>query len=208
MEGVRLKLGEKVFDYKIDLSEHNLRSAFGKGEVGNVFSKVWRRHVAHYDRAERADFLISPDEAWLVGAFIGSLLQAEDLSRHGSHVKIHEGREINVFKDPVTGNEFCPFGSSGLVGNDVLEQFVNLEVIVTIIVLNLGEDDLTVVIAGASHGIVSAEFLRSEVGGHQGVIRPHDDVEVFFYVADAAIVPLRAAVSRRWRYWLSERWCE
>ena len=163
MEGIGLKLGEEVFDYKIDLSEHDLGSALGKGEVRDIFSKVGRRHVAHYDRTERADFLIGPDEAGLVSTFIRCLLEAKDLTGHGSHVEIHEGGEVNVFKNPVTGNEFCPFGSSGLIGHDVLEQFVYLKVIVTVIILNLGEDYLTVVIAGASHGIVSTKFLRAEV---------------------------------------------
>ena len=119
--------------------------------------------MAHYDCTERADFLIGPDEAGLVSTFIRCLLEAKDLTGHGSHVEIHEGGEVNVFKNPVTGNEFCPFGSSGLIGHDVLEQFVYLKVIVTVIILNLGEDYLTVVIAGASHGIVSSEFLRAEV---------------------------------------------
>ena len=95
-----------------------------------------------------------------------------------------------MFQNAVAGYELGPFRSSRLIWDDVLHQLVNPEVIVPVIVGNLGENYLPVVIARTPDGIVLAEFFRRKVRGHQGVIRPHDDVEVLFDFADAAIVPV------------------
>ena len=94
-----------------------------------------------------ADFLVGADEARFVGALIGSLLESEDLTRDGGNVEVHEGRGVHVLKHPVTGNEFRALGTSGLVGDNILQQFVNLEVVMTVIVLDLCKNDLAVVVA-------------------------------------------------------------
>ena len=95
-----------------------------------------------------------------------------------------------MFQNAVAGYELGSFRSSRLIWDDVLHQLVNPEVIVPVVVGNLGENYLPVVIARTPDGIVLAEFFRRKVRGHQGVIRPHDDVEVLFDFADAAIVPV------------------
>ena len=144
---VGFELFQKILNNEVDLGKHDLRSAFWEGEIGDVFSKFWRSHMAHYDSAEGADLLIGPDETRLMNSLIWRLLEAEDLPGDRCDVEVEKGGQVDMLQNAVTRYELGPFWSARLIRDDVLHQFVNLEVIVPVVVGNLGENHLPVVIA-------------------------------------------------------------
>lgn len=147
VKGVGFELFQEILNYEVDLGKHDLWSAFWQGEIGDVFSKFRGSHMAHYDSAEGANLLIRPYEARLMNSFIWRLLEAEDLAGDRCDVEVKKGGQVDVLQNAVTGYELGPFWSACLIRDDVLHQFVNLEVIVPVVVGNLGENHLPVVIA-------------------------------------------------------------
>ena len=190
VKGIGFELFQKILNDEVDLGEHDFRSAFRQGEISDVFAKFRGSHVAHHDGAEGTNLLICPDEARFMNPLIGLLLETKDLTRDRCDVEVKEGRQVDMLQNAVTGYELGSLRSSCLIRDNVFHQFVNPEIIVPVVVGNLGEDHLPVVVARTPNGIMLTELFRRKVRGHQGVIRPHDDVEMLFYLTDASIVPL------------------
>ncbi len=148
--------------------------------ISDEVPELGRAHVAEQDGAEGADLLVGPDESRSVGSFIRGLFEAQDHARHRGDVEVHEGGEVDVLEHPVGRDELGALRPAGRVRDHFLEESIDREELVAIVVLNLGKDDLPVVVARTANRVVPAEFLGSEIGSHQGVIRPHDDVEMLF----------------------------
>ena len=103
--------------------------------------------MTHDYRAERADLLVGADKSRLMNSLIGFLLEAEDLARNGRNIEIQKGGEVDMFEHTIAGDEFGSFRSACLVGDNILQVFINLEVIMAVVIRNLGKNYLTVVIA-------------------------------------------------------------